>query len=136
MRREQQYRIDRRRAQFERRFPQLSLGVVSVAAVEADLREYAFWLLNRAEFTDWRAGQSRQGLVLLVIDARAWAATLVWGYWLDPYLSEADSFEILRRAHAYWLEERYSDGIERVMEQLSYSLARRIRLGRGRGGRA
>jgi hypothetical protein len=131
----QRYRLGRLWSRFERRFPQLSLAVATLPAGPEDLREHAFWLLNRVEFDDWPEDRPRTGLVLLVMDAQAKAATLAWGYLLDGHLSESDTFQILRRAHAYWLEERYGDGILRVIEQLELTLMRRSRQAQRQGRR-
>jgi hypothetical protein len=42
-------------------------------------------------------------------------------------LEESDTFECLCRAHAYWLEERYADGIVRALAHLEVILCKRSR---------
>jgi hypothetical protein len=49
---------------------------------------------------------------------------------LDPFLEEADTFECLSRAHAYWLEGRYADGILKVLTHLDGILCKRSRQAR------
>lgn len=131
-------RVGRLMAGFAARFPQLSFALHTGSRTGADLREFAFWLLNRGEFIDLPEDRDPSGIVLLALDAEAHMATLCWGYRIDEHLSEADSFHILSRAHAYWVEERYGEGIERVIEQLAFVLIRRSRKARRRerkGGR-
>ena len=124
---------------FQVRFPQLAFALHTGGGVGEDLREFAFWLLNRGDFVDLPQDRDPSGLVLLAIDADMRVATLAWGYRLDGCLSETDSFQVLSRAHAYWVEERYGEGIERLVEQLSQVLVRRARQARRRerkgGGR-
>lgn len=112
--------------QFLARFPQLFFSVVSGRPEEGmEIQPYGFWLLNRAEFVDIGPNRNNDGGILLVIDADAKTAGITWGYLLDSILSEKDSFQALSRAHAYWLEGRYSEGIERVIEHLVFVLVRR-----------
>ena len=132
-------RLTRMLTGFLARFPQLAFAVHTGSGAGKDLREFAFWLINRGRFVDLPDDRSPSGIVLLAIDADAHAATLCWGYLIDEHLSEADTFQILSRAHAYWVEERYGEGIERVIEQLVLVLIRRARRARRlerRGGRA
>lgn len=135
MRNAERRRVEKLLAGFGARFPQLAVAVHSASRVEGDLRAYAFWLLNRAHFIDLSPERSQRGIILLVLDAARHRATLAWGYLLDEDFDEPDSFEILSRAHAYWVEERYGEGIERVIEQLALVLIRRSRKARRRARR-
>lgn len=128
-------RIGRLMAGFSARFPQLSFALHTGSGAGPQLREFAFWLLNRARFVDLPEGRDASGIVLLAIDADAHLATLCWGYRVDEHLTESDTFHVLSRAHAYWVEERYGEGIERVIEQLALVLIRRSRQARRRGGK-
>lgn len=125
-------RLARKMAGFSARFPQLSFAIHTGSGAGDDLREFAFWVLNREHFTDLPEDRDPAGIVLLAIDADAHKATLCWGYRLDEHLTEDDSFHVLSRAHAYWVEERYGEGIERVIEQLAFVLIRRSRQARRR----
>lgn len=128
-------RLADRMAGFQARFPQLAFAVHTGSGAGRDLREFAFWLLNRADFVNLPEDREPSGILLLAIDADAHLATLAWGYRIDGCLSESDSFQVLSRAHAYWVEERYGEGIERVVEQLSLVLIRRSRQARRRAGK-
>lgn len=114
-----------------RRFPQLFVAVFTGALGEVSrLRQFGLWLLNRAAFEDLPADKPNEAGILLTIDPDSKAAGIVFGYLLDPYLDEADTFECLSRAHAYWLEERYAEGVTRVLRQLERILKKRSRQAR------
>lgn len=114
-----------------RRFPQVFVAVYTGALGEvANLRQFGFWLLNRSAFEDVPVEKPNEAGILLTIDPESKAAGIVFGYLLDPYLDETDTFECLSRGHAYWLEERYAEGITRVLRYLEGVLVRRSRQAR------
>jgi hypothetical protein len=114
-----------------RRFPQVFVAVHTGALGEvANLRQFGFWLLNRAAFEDLPVEKPNAAGILLTIDPESKAAGIVFGYLLDPYLDEVDTFECLSRAHAYWLEGRYADGVIKALAHLEGILRRRSRQAR------
>lgn len=116
---------------FTRRFPQLFLGVYTGAFTEmTSLRQFGFWLLNRAAFEDTGVEHPNEAAVLLVIDAESKAASLTFGYLLDPYLDEGDTFRCLSKAHPHFLEGDYRRGIVAVAGALEKVLRRRSRQAR------
>lgn len=116
---------------FSRRFPQLFVAVYTGALGEiSNIRQFGFWLLNRSAFEDVPVQKPNEAGILLTIDPESKAAGIVFGYLLDPYLEEADTFECLSRAHAYWLEGRYADGILKLIQHLDGILAKRSRQAR------
>jgi oligoribonuclease NrnB/cAMP/cGMP phosphodiesterase (DHH superfamily) len=98
-----------------------SLGEVS------NIRQFGFWLLNRAAFEDLPPDKPNESGILITVDPESKAAGVVFGYLLDPFLEESETFECLSRAHAYWLEERYADGLVRALAQLEAVLSRKCR---------
>ena len=52
---------------------------------------------------------------------------MAFGYLLDPYLEEADTFECLARGHAHWLEQRYAEGLVKAIAHLQAILCKRSR---------
>jgi len=132
MRRVERQRVESAMERFERRFPQLFFAVHTGGKFHetAHLRQFGFWLLNRGAFEDVPVDRPNEAGILLVLDAEAKAAGLTFGYALDAYLDDEDTFECLSRAHAYWLEGRYADGVLRLMEQLERTLTRRSRQAR------
>jgi len=112
---------------FCRRFPQLFLAVYTGGGQQGggNLRQFGFWLLNRAAFVDVPVDRPNEAGILLVIDADSKSASVTWGYMLDPFLTEEDTFLCLSRAHAYWLEGRFADGTVRMIEQLEKVLRKK-----------
>jgi hypothetical protein len=110
------------------RFPQVFVAVYTGSLGEvANIRQFGFWLLNRAAFEDVPLEKPNEAGILLTIDPSSKAAGMVFGYLLDPFLSESDTFECLSRAHPYWLEGRYADGIIRALYHLDRLLRKRCR---------
>ncbi len=113
---------------FDRKFPQLFIAVYTGSLGEvSSIRQFGFWLLNRAVFEHPTADKANEAGVLLTIDPASKTAGFVYGYLLDPFLDESDTFECLLRAHSYWLEGRYADGITRALRHLERILCSRSR---------
>ncbi len=126
-------RAERRRVEsamdrFSRRFPQLFAAVYTGGLGEVSrIRQFGFWLLNRAAFEDLPADKPNEAGVLLTLDPASKAAGIVFGYLLDPYLDEVDTFECLSRAHCHWLEGDYAEGVVEVLKHLELVLRKRSR---------
>ena len=111
-----------------RRLPQVFVAVYTGALGEvANIRQFGFWLLNRSAFEDVPVDQPNEAGILLTIDPESKAAGIVFGYLLEPFLEESDTFDCLSRAHAHWLEGRYAEGIIRALRYLEGALAKRSR---------
>ena len=131
LRRGDRERVAESMRRITRRCPQVFVAVHTGALGEvANLRQLGFWLLNRAVFEDVTDGQTNEAGILLMIDPEAKAAGMAFGYLLDPFLKENDTFECLARGHAYWLEQRYADGIIRALAHLEAVLCKRSRQAR------
>lgn len=112
-------------------FPQVFVAVYTVSVGEqANLRQFGFWLLNRGLFEDVPVEKPNEAGILIVIDPDSKAAGMTFGYLLDPFLEEQDSFDCLSRAHAYWLEGRYAEGLLKCLSQLQKLLRLRSRQAR------
>jgi uncharacterized membrane protein YgcG len=119
-------RVEEAMEHFSWRFPQLFVAVYAGSIGEiSELRLFGFWLLNRAAFEDLPAEKSNAAGILLVIDPESKAASMTFGYLLDPFLDECDTFDCLTRAHSRWLEGRYADGIIKAVSQLETVLRKR-----------
>ncbi len=119
-------KIEVRLERFSRRFPQLFMAVYTGSGGGVvHLRQFGFWLLNHAVFEDLPEGATNASGVLLVLDPAAKAASMSFGYVLDPYLSQDDTFDCLARAHPWWLEGRHAEGVSRVIARLDAVLRRR-----------
>ena len=131
LRRGDRQRVESAMEKLARRFPQLFVAVYTGSLGEvANMRQFGFWLLNRAAFEDVPLQKPNEAGILLTIDPESKAAGIVFGYLLDPFLDESDTFECLSRAHAYWLEGRYADGILKLLTHLDSVLAKRSRQAR------
>jgi hypothetical protein len=131
LRRGERERVEAAMERVSRRFPQLFVAVYTGALGEiSNIRQFGFWLLNRSAFEDLPADKPNEAGILLTIDPESKAAGIVFGYLLDAFLDEADTFECLSRAHAYWLEERYADGLVRALGHLEGVLRKRSRQAR------
>ncbi len=110
------------------RFPQIFVAIYTGALGEvSNIRQFGFWLLNRSAFEDVPVDLPNEAGILLTIDPESKAAGIVFGYQLDPFLEESDTFDCLSRAHPYWLEGLYADGIVRLLRHLEWVLIKRSR---------
>ncbi len=131
LRRGERERVEAAIERIGRRFPQLFVAVYTGSLGEmANLRQFGFWLLNRAAFEDVPVEKPNEAGILLTIDAESKAAGMTFGYLLDPFLEESDTFDCLSRAHAYWLEGRHADGIAKALAHLEKVLRKRCRQAR------
>ena len=130
-RRGDRQRVEAEMEKITRRFPQIFVAIYTGSLGEvANIRQFGFWLLNRSAFEDVPLQKPNEAGILITIDPESKAAGMVFGYLLDPFLEESDTFECLSRAHAYWLEGRYADGIVRVLAHLDGILRKRSRQAR------
>lgn len=118
--------VERALDAFERRFPQLFAAVYTDRLDDpGQMRTYGFWLLNHGVFEHIRPGLGNESGILLLLDPVSKSAGFTFGYLLDPYLDENDTFECLARAHSHWLEGRNAEGITKAIRQLEWFLRRR-----------
>jgi uncharacterized membrane protein YgcG len=112
-------------------FPQVFVAVYTGSVGEmANLRQFGFWLLNRGLFEDVPVEKPNEAGILIVIDPDSKVAGMTFGYLLDPFLEEQDTFDCLSRAHSYWLEGRYTEGLLKCLAQLRKLLKKRSRQAR------
>ncbi len=120
--------LDEKLHRMGRVFPQLFVSIYTGNLNHAgQVRQLGFWLLNRGVFQDVPVDRSNDNGVILVIDPDAKMAGISFGYLLDPYFEEEDSFDCLARAHAYWLQGKYAEGALRVLKELEKRLKKRSR---------
>ena len=127
-RRKERDRIEDALEAFGTSFPQMFVAVYTGSLGETgNLRQFGFWLLNRGIFEDVDVSKPNEGGILIVIDPDSKSAGVTFGYLLDPFFEERDSFECLSRAHSHWLEGRYSDGLLKALGHLGKLLRKRCR---------
>lgn len=131
LRRGERERVEIAIDRITRRFPQIFVAVYTGSLGEiANIRQFGFWLLNRSAFEDVPADKPNEAGILITIDPESKAAGIVFGYLLDPFLEEADTFDCLSRAHAYWLEGAYAVGLVKLLAHLDGILRKRSRQAR------
>lgn len=131
LRRGDRQRVELAMEKLTRRFPQIFVAIYTGALGEvSNMRQFGFWLLNRSAFEDVPVDKPNEAGILLTIDPESKAVGIVFGYLLDAFLDETDTFECLSRGHAYWLEGRYADGIVRTLAHLDKVLRKRSRQAR------
>lgn len=109
-------------------FPQMFVAVYTGSLGEiGNIRQFGFWLLNRGLFEDIALEKPNEAGILLVIDPDSKAAGMTFGYLLDPFFEEQDTFECLSRAHSSWLEGRYAEGLLKCLSHLEKLLRKRCR---------
>lgn len=127
-RRDDRDRIEYAMEDFGILFPQMFVAIYTGSLGEVgNLRQFGFWLLNRGVFEDVPVDKPNEAGILMVIDPDSKAAGISFGYLLDPFLEEQDTFECLSRAHSYWLEGKYGEGVIKALKHLQGLLARRSR---------
>lgn len=125
-RKQERERLEKVMARIGAEFPQIFVAVYTGTLGElGNMRQFGFWLLNRGIFEDVPAEKPNEAGVLFVIDPETKAAGLSFGYLLDPFLEERDTFDCLSRGHSYWLEERYADGLLKAFSYFEKLLKKR-----------
>ena len=133
LRHEDRERVQLAMGRFSKKFPQLFIAVYTgTPGQPEDLRPFSFWLLNRSAFDDVPVDMPNENGILLSIDPESRAACITYGYLLDEHLNEDKTFDCLARAHGHWLEERFADGIVRVIDRLEEVLMSASRKARRR----
>jgi uncharacterized membrane protein YgcG len=112
--------------QFEARFPQL-FAVVYCGALpqQTALRQFGFWLLNRAAVCELDVTRPNENGALFIIDTHGRSAALVLGYFLECYLDERDSQRVLEAGRRDFQRGLWSAGICASLAELSVRLRRR-----------
>lgn len=124
-------RVEAAMAEIGQRFPQIFVAVYTGPLGEiSNIRQFGFWLLNRAAFEDVPVNKPNEAGILFTIDPESKAAGITFGYLLDPFIEESDTFDCLSRAHSHWLDGRYADGLVKAIRYLGKILGKRCRQAR------
>lgn len=106
--------------QFEKEFPQLFVAVYSAALPSTiNIREFAFWLLNRAAIASVEITRPNENGCLLVLDSMSGQAILVVGYLLECYATEEELADCLSKGLASWSSGKMVQGTKLVVEAFS-----------------
>jgi len=111
---------------FEERFPQLFAAVYCGALPpQTSLRQFGFWLLNRAAICDLEATRPNENGALFILDIHGRAAALVPGYFLECYLDESDQQCVLEAARRDFRRGLWPAGLIAAINELTRRLRRR-----------
>lgn len=116
---------------FEARFPQLFVAVYLGAFEDLNnLRQFGFWMLNRAAYEDVDLERPNSNGILIVVDVNGKSASITYGYALNPYLNENSTFAALSAGHPMFLQADYLSALKAVVRKLERTLIkgwRRVR---------
>lgn len=111
---------------FERCFPQLFVAVYFGALPQqTSLRQFGFWLLNRAAVCELDVTRPNEHGALFVIDSHGRSAALVLGYFLECYLHERDNQFVLEAARRNFHRGLWASGVCAALRELTARLRRR-----------
>lgn len=114
--------------EFQLSFPQLFFSIYYGALEDrTNIRQFGLWLLNHAAYDDLEINRPNDGGILLLVDLNTKVASITFGYLLDPFLTEDDTFNILAKAHPYLLQGNHLKAAQLVARQLSRLLKRKSR---------
>lgn len=110
---------------FEAKFPQLFVSVYLGAFEDLNnLRQFGFWMLNRAAYEDVDLERPNECGILIVVDVNAKSASITFGYALQPYLDEESTFAALSAGHPMFLQSDYLSALTAVIRKLERTLIR------------
>ena len=113
---------------FERAFPQLFMGVYLAALPNiSSLRQFAFWLLNRAAIASLEITRPNENGCLLVVDLTTGHVAMVVGYLLECYFTEAELAALLEKGRAAWTKDRVAEGVLQVINAFTKALRHKSR---------
>jgi uncharacterized membrane protein YgcG len=119
-------RLDHALDGFERRFPQLFTAVYCGALPQqTSLRQFGFWLLNRAAVCEIDVTRPNENGAIFVIDTHGRSAALVMGYYLECYLDERDARHILEAGRHEFHRGLWASAILAAIEEMTARLRRR-----------
>jgi hypothetical protein len=119
-------RIDFAMQRFERRFPQLFAALwCGALPQQTSLRQFGFWLLNRAAVCELDVTRPNEHGALFVIDTHGRSAGLVLGYLLECYLDERDARLVLEAGRRDFHRALWADGVCASLAELAARLRKR-----------
>lgn len=123
--------IEKALDQFEKTFPQLFLSVYSLALpVGSSLRQFGFWMLNRAAISPLEITRPNEQGAMLVLEETSGQASLVVGYLLECYFREDELQEIVGHGKASWNHGKMAAGVLAVVKSYTAALKKKILIAR------
>lgn len=118
--------VDAALRRFEQQFPQLFAAVYCGALpAQTSLRQFGFWLLNRAAVCDLEATRPNENGVIIVLDTHGRSVAVVPGYFLECYLDESDLQRLLEAGRRDFHRGFWVAGLLASLRELTARLCRR-----------
>ena len=113
---------------FETRFPQL-FAVVYFGALPAqtNLRQFGFWLLNRAAVNSADFSRPNENGILIVVDTSGRTVAVVAGYLVERYLEESAVMTALQESRSAFGRSDWPAAVESIIAHLATHLAHQAR---------
>lgn len=113
---------------FEARFPQLFFAIYAGELPEmTDIRQFAFWLLNRATVPSLDHTRPNQNGALLVLDLGTLSVSFTLGYFIEPYFSDHELMTLLRQGHPQLEAGDYGAAFMNILDSFSSELSVKAR---------
>jgi len=128
---EGQAAVSARMDAFESQFPQLYFSTyIDALPDDTSLREFGFWLLNRAAVGSIDFSRPNENGILLIIDMNGRSAGLTVGYFLEEHLGRTVLDRSLAVARGAWARGHFHEGIIECIDHLAFALRKRARTAR------
>lgn len=117
-------RIHDATARLHDRFPQITFSIVTTTLQPTQpLTAYAFWIFNRGGICPDldRGGKSRD--LLLTLDSANARASLIIGYGLEPFVSQAQLQDIVNQGAPHFARDHWVDGVVTVVDAATRTLS-------------
>ena len=108
---------------FETKFPQLLFSVfVTDLPSGSSIKEYAFWLANRANFGSVDSTGAENFDLLLVVEPVQHAAAFTVGYGLEKFVTEDDLRDVLDNVEPALCDDKLERAIRICIEEMTRRL--------------
>ena len=122
LRLKERQKLERLLDEFQTSFPQLFFSVYYGALEDrANIRQFGLWLLNHAAYEDLDISRPNDGGILLLVDLNTKVASISFGYMLDSFLTEEDTFNILAKAHPHLLQGNHLKAASVIVKQKAFT---------------
>jgi uncharacterized membrane protein YgcG len=111
---------------FEEAFPQLFAAIyIGVFPPMTNIRQFGFWLLNRAAVNCVDVTRPNERGILFVLDLNSKQLGVTLGYQLEPFLTEKDVSKCFRAVKPHFSEGDHALGLRKALVKLSQRLKKR-----------
>ncbi|MEM7145404.1 MAG: TPM domain-containing protein [Verrucomicrobiota bacterium] len=120
--------LDAELDRFEQLFPQLFAAVfIGSFPPMTNIRQFGFWLLNRAAVSEVDVTRPNDRGMLFVLDLNGKQLGVSLGYQLEPFLSEREMAKCFRSAKPDFVEGDYAEAMVKMLGKITRRLKKRSR---------